>query len=360
MNAITQPYDICVLGAENSGKSSFVQFFLHDSFIEIERQIEDLYTKVIRDGNGYNEYTILDMAVAHEFYLSSRKKQLLNMAACILVYAVDSYTLFEEAEELYERLSYVRSTDSPPPVVVVGTKCDLPSREISYEQGQELATNINALGFFECLAKEGVGINNAFEPLIEYLAVNKKSNRSAASRFLTGDTTFTTITEKGVERDMELDSADSEHKGPVKSFSQSSRLLKLMLDPEDDPGRYSQQSHANRARQGPEERRDDYGNQDERAFQRDDANRSDRKRDDAHDRAFLRDDSNMAGPASQKDIQIQNNVGLQRELSRVAEESERDDKTRDSLRKQSMLRSTRRELQNSSTMDAGSKCCVMM
>ena len=52
------------------------------------------------------------------------------------------------------------------PIVLVGNKIDLKDeREVSYEEGDNFAKKFN-LKFFECSAKEGINVNEAFQYLI--------------------------------------------------------------------------------------------------------------------------------------------------------------------------------------------------
>ena len=50
-------------------------------------------------------------------------------------------------------------------VMVLGNKCDLPNREVSYNEGMEYAMR-NNFGFLEVSAKTGMNIKNSFYCLV--------------------------------------------------------------------------------------------------------------------------------------------------------------------------------------------------
>ena len=54
-------------------------------------------------------------------------------------------------------------------MVLVGNKCDCEARrEVTYEQGQELAEQLGC-SFFEASVKDSVNVDNAFEKLIDVI-----------------------------------------------------------------------------------------------------------------------------------------------------------------------------------------------
>lgn len=71
-------------------------------------------------------------------------------------------------------------------VMVLGNKCDLPNREVSYNEGMEYARQRN-FGFLEVSAKTGTNIKNSFYclvrgkqlylPILQYLEIYKAQMR---------------------------------------------------------------------------------------------------------------------------------------------------------------------------------------
>ena len=178
LKALKNGFDICVLGEPASGKSSLILYYLHQTFIQSDRSIEDLYTKVIINGPIYNEITILDTSSLSDTYSKSRRTQISNTETILFVYAIDNFDSFQSIEDVWQRLKSFNN--NLPPIVIIGTKCDLESqRQVSYDEGVKMARTLGAIHFAECSAKLGVGINEAFQPLVA--TVLKSRNRECAT-----------------------------------------------------------------------------------------------------------------------------------------------------------------------------------
>lgn len=179
LKALQNPYDICVLGDEESGKSSLILRYLHNKFIDLDSSIEDLYTKTIRNELSYNQYTILDASSAVDYNSNAKRNQIKNARTLMLVYAIDSYDLFTGAQDIYERAAHILGGKINLPIVMVGTKSDMrDQREVSFHEARGYAQSIGALKIVECSSKDGIAIDVAFEPLIDFVA----SNRIAAAK----------------------------------------------------------------------------------------------------------------------------------------------------------------------------------
>ena len=86
-----------------------------------------------------------------------------------MVYAINSRNSFDEIINFREQISAVKD-DTDVPMVLVGNKCDLESdREVSTEEGKNLAKSFNA-PFFETSAATQVNVEKAFHELVrEYV-----------------------------------------------------------------------------------------------------------------------------------------------------------------------------------------------
>lgn len=93
-----------------------------------------------------------------------------NSECCILVYDVTDRKSFEAIDTWKsEFLTQLNPKDPDKfPFVLIGNKCDLTEeRKVSKEEGEELAKTAGNMPFFECSAKEGAGIKEAFERAAE-------------------------------------------------------------------------------------------------------------------------------------------------------------------------------------------------
>lgn len=183
-DTVNGEYDICVLGAEGSGKSAFIMQFIYNRFFgDTDSKLEDLYTKVVRTEGSYHEITILDTNSQQDIYASSRKKQLMNNQVMMFAYSIADDSSFYAIQDLYERISEFRG--SMPPIMVVALKSDLEDeRKVSYEEGKSFAESINAIGFLECSAALAVNVEEAFKPLVDLiLAIKNKPSVSDSKSF---------------------------------------------------------------------------------------------------------------------------------------------------------------------------------
>ena len=81
-----------------------------------------------------------------------------------LVYDCTSRKSFDEVEEWYKQIS--SNIDGARVIVMLlGNKCDLPNREVPYNDAMEYARSRN-FGFLEVSAKTGSNIRNSFNCLV--------------------------------------------------------------------------------------------------------------------------------------------------------------------------------------------------
>lgn len=107
---------------------------------------------------------ILDTA-GQEEYSAMREQYMRTGEGFLLVYSVTSKTSFEELMTYYQQILRVKDTDYVP-AFVVGNKSDLEDeRQVSYEEGQNLAKQFNA-PFLETSAKQNVNVEESFYGLV--------------------------------------------------------------------------------------------------------------------------------------------------------------------------------------------------
>ena len=72
---------------------------------------------------------------------------------------------FKEIKDLYERIVRVKGTKDVP-IVLFGCKCDIENlREVTREQGEEFARQINC-PFFETSTKNNIHIDDVFSEIV--------------------------------------------------------------------------------------------------------------------------------------------------------------------------------------------------
>jgi GTPase SAR1 family protein len=86
----------------------------------------------------------------------------------MLVYSVGSRASFEHLDVFLQAV--VRAKDDPQ-FVLVGNKCDLTAREVSYDEASVLAASLNC-SFFETSAKTATDAEQLFAELIRILRIS--------------------------------------------------------------------------------------------------------------------------------------------------------------------------------------------
>jgi small GTP-binding protein len=98
-----------------------------------------------------------------------------NCSGIIIVYDV---TKLESFNKVTEWISEVRRFVPTVPLIVVGNKCDLDDRQVSTEDGKQLAEK-QGLIFLETSAKTNLNIEAAFQELSKKLIISE-ANKPAA------------------------------------------------------------------------------------------------------------------------------------------------------------------------------------
>ena len=98
----------------------------------------------------------------------------LNQAeGLVLVYSVDDQKSFAQIKKIKRFVD--QQKESPTlPIVLVGNKCDLDNRVISYEEGEDLANSLG-ISFLEISALTGMNCEEVFKILIREIQ-KEKSN----------------------------------------------------------------------------------------------------------------------------------------------------------------------------------------
>lgn len=95
-----------------------------------------------------------------------RDQYMRNGHGFLFVYAITDRSSFDQLAPLRQQLLRAKDAEHVP-YVVVGNKCDLESeRQISKNEGQEIAKSFGACPFFETSAKSAINVEEAFGELV--------------------------------------------------------------------------------------------------------------------------------------------------------------------------------------------------
>ncbi|XP_074833461.1 GTPase NRas isoform X1 [Carettochelys insculpta] len=144
-------YKLVVVGAGGVGKSALTIQLIQNHFVdEYDPTIEDSYRKqVVIDG----ETCLLDIldTAGQEEYSAMRDQYMRTGEGFLCVFAINNSKSFADINLYREQIKRVKDSDDVP-MVLVGNKCDLPTRTVDSKQAQELAKSYG-IPFIETSAK---------------------------------------------------------------------------------------------------------------------------------------------------------------------------------------------------------------
>lgn len=169
-------YKIVVLGDGGVGKSALTLQFVTHNFLEYhDPTIEDAYQqRTVIDG----ELAILDILdTAGQIEFTAMRDQYMRCGeGFVICYAITDRRSFEMAAECRKQIERVRCTESVP-MVLVGNKCDLEnSRQVSAEEGQALARQMNC-PFYETSAALRHFVDDVFHTLVREIRRREKEKQ---------------------------------------------------------------------------------------------------------------------------------------------------------------------------------------
>ena len=178
----------CMLGEMGVGKTSIVSRYTSNVF-DVNSAATlgvALITKDIELRGEKYEFNIWDTAGSERFR-SMVSMYYRSISSCMIVYDITNRESFNAIEGWYKQ--FKNEADNPNAViVVVGTKADLENeRQVSTEEGQQLATQLGCL-FAEVTSVSGDSVKNAFEKVIEEIDIttcqtNKGANLNGGSKW---------------------------------------------------------------------------------------------------------------------------------------------------------------------------------
>ena len=165
---------IGTLGDYAVGKSMLTNVFTekefseeHMSTIGVNCVTKNVTIKLDNNETKEIKLKIWDTA-GQERFKSISVQYIKNCLGILLVYAIDNEKSFENIETWMKEVEE-KSSNKNMCLVLIGNKCDMEeNRMIKKEQGEKLAQRYG-LKFFECSAKTGINVNEAFQELIDQI-----------------------------------------------------------------------------------------------------------------------------------------------------------------------------------------------
>eukprot|EP00794_Sanderia_malayensis_P017042 gene17042-18757_t len=176
MSADPSKYKMVVVGAGGVGKSALTIQLIQNHFVEdYDPTIEDSYIKQVVVDSEICILDILDTA-GQEEYSAMREHYMRTGEGFLCVFAVTSKKSFQEIETYRTQALRVKDAEKVP-MVLVGNKVDLPKRDVSFKEAQDLSQEYG-IPYIETSAKTRQGVEEAFFSLVREIWTDRKRNES--------------------------------------------------------------------------------------------------------------------------------------------------------------------------------------
>ena len=169
----TYKFKLILFGNEFVGKTSIVNRYINDKYESeyVSTLGYNVYEKIVDiEGSNVN-FLIFDIG-GQEKFRDLRKKYANGAKAALLVYDITSQASFDNIVNWYNDLIEFTNNSY---FILVGNKVDLEDiRQITKEEGEKLAKDLGALGFYETSAKNNIMIDEAFYIFAKNMINQKK------------------------------------------------------------------------------------------------------------------------------------------------------------------------------------------
>ncbi|KAK7017779.1 ras-like protein [Favolaschia claudopus] len=163
---LVREYRLVVAGGGGVGKSALTVQFVRGHFLDFyDPTIEDSYQKQCLIDEELAMLDVLDTAGQEEF-AAMREQYIRSGEGFLLVYSITSRDSFDELKRYYRQIQRVKDQDVCP-AILVGNKSDLEfERQVSVNEGRELAKRFGGCRFIETSARLRLNVDEAFMGLV--------------------------------------------------------------------------------------------------------------------------------------------------------------------------------------------------
>ena len=171
-------FKIIIIGDLSSGKTNIISRYISNKFIQDSQPTigVEMFSKEFK----INEDTVIAQiwdTAGQEKYYTLTSSYYKGAKGALIVYDVSQRNTFLKVEKFVNDLK--ENCDKRVYTILVGNKIDLEeNRTVSTEEGKNLADKLK-MGFYEVSAKDGTGINNLFQKIVN--EVYDKNNREFKS-----------------------------------------------------------------------------------------------------------------------------------------------------------------------------------
>lgn len=176
---------VMLLGESQTGKTSLIQRYVKNNFslgyittVGIDFQVKIL---TLKDKNI--KLQIWDTA-GQERFKNITKNYFQSSDGFVVAYDITSRNSFVSVSTWLKEIQNNAPEDTKK--ILIGNKCDLTNREVSFEEGKNLASE-NKMQFFETSAKNDINVKETFEAIALEIIQSLENNESQSRNSLVID-----------------------------------------------------------------------------------------------------------------------------------------------------------------------------
>ncbi|BFZ10555.1 hypothetical protein BsWGS_13594 [Bradybaena similaris] len=166
---------ILVVGDASVGKSSFIQRYVNNCFIEEYKCTIglDFVTKIVeRHGGRQTRHRLQFWDIAgQERYTMLSRAYYRYARGCIIMFDLSDPASFQNVQKWKKAVDSTTLDDNaaPVPCLLVANKLDLATRAVTYAQIEELCKNHSFVQWTETSVKDGTNVNEAVTYLLDVI-----------------------------------------------------------------------------------------------------------------------------------------------------------------------------------------------
>jgi small GTP-binding protein len=166
-----------VIGNQNVGKSSLIQRYVKGTYSDnghpVIPTVQYHYKDDIKNGNFNIKLEIMDTP-GIDNYEMVYKFSLKYRAFVFLVFDVSDKESFNNLEDFIEKFNN-KNINPNKLLFIVGNKTDKEARQVTNDEGEELADNYG-VKYFETSAKSGKNVDDLFKKALDQICKNLREN----------------------------------------------------------------------------------------------------------------------------------------------------------------------------------------
>jgi Ras-related protein Rab-8A len=165
---------VLTIGESAVGKTCLLMRFTDNKFLKVHLTTIgiDYKTKFFKTTSGYSVRLKVWDTAGQERFRTVTQQYYKGADGILLVYDITDRGTFDKVKDWVKQIQ-ANTTKENVQLILVGNKCDLEERQVSTEEGVELAKEFG-VQFFETSAYKDINVNEAFETLTNEIIKRKE------------------------------------------------------------------------------------------------------------------------------------------------------------------------------------------